>query len=58
MSQTDSQPMKRAKVSLPERVDDEIEARLEYGDSKSAWIREACQMRLNGQFDGESAKNE
>lgn len=33
-------------VRLPEDVNDEIERRLDYGDSKDSWIREAIAMRL------------
>ena len=40
-----------AKVLLPEEVDEAIEEQLDYGDSKSGWIRETCEMRLNGEFD-------
>ena len=40
-----------AKVLLPEEVDKAIEEQLDYGDSKSGWIRETCEMRLDGEFD-------
>lgn len=50
-SQPNSERMERAKVSLPADVDAEIEDRLDYGDSKSGWIRQACEMRLDGEFD-------
>lgn len=40
-----------AKVLLPKEVDEAIEQQLEYGDSKSGWIRETCEMRLAGEFD-------
>lgn len=38
----------RPTVSLPADIDEAIEERLDYGDSKSDWIREACEMRLAG----------
>ena len=44
-------PKTAAKVLLPEDVDEAIEEQLDYGDSKSGWIRETCEMRLDGQFD-------
>jgi len=56
-SQQNSERMTRAKVSLPQDVDDAIEDRLEYGDSKSGWIREACEMRLGGEFAGDDSDN-
>lgn len=34
-------------VSLPAEWVDAIEEELEYGDSRSGWIREAVQMRLD-----------
>lgn len=33
-------------VSLPKNWADEIEGQLGYGDSRSAWIREAVRQRL------------
>jgi len=33
-------------VSLPADWVDEIDDQLEYGDSRSAWIREAVRLRL------------
>ena len=33
-------------VSLPEDVKEEIESRLEYGDSRSEWIRDAYRRKL------------
>ena len=36
-------------VFLPEEMDDEVEDQLEYGDSKSAWIREAIRQRLDSE---------
>lgn len=52
MSRTDS-GLNHVKTLLPEDLEAEIEAQLEYGDSKSAWIREACEKRLSGEFDGD-----
>lgn len=40
----------RPTVSLPKDLDEEIEERLDYGDSKSAWIRETIEMRLAGEL--------
>jgi metal-responsive CopG/Arc/MetJ family transcriptional regulator len=44
----DKSGMTHVKTSLPESVHDELEERLEYGDTKSGWIREAVKMRLDG----------
>lgn len=44
-------PKTAAKVLLDEVVEDAIEDQLDYGDSKSGWIREACEMRLDGALD-------
>ncbi|ELY96623.1 hypothetical protein [Natrialba taiwanensis] len=38
-------------VPMDEEFVEEIEAQLTYGDSRAGWIREACQMRLDGEFD-------
>lgn len=43
----------RPSVSLPAALNAAIEAELEYGESKSTWIREACEMRLDGAFEDE-----
>ena len=51
-------PKTAAKVLLDEVVEDAIEERLDYGDSKSGWIREACEMRLDGAFDDVDEEDE
>ena len=38
--------MEDVKVFLPPEMNDNIEDHLEYGDSKSGWIRDACEQRL------------
>jgi Arc/MetJ-type ribon-helix-helix transcriptional regulator len=38
--------MEPVKCHVPEEIADAIEERLEYGDSKSAWVRDAVRMRL------------
>jgi len=56
MSSEQTNRIVRPSVSLPETVDDAIEEQLAYGDSKSQWIREACEMRLDGEFDDTADK--
>ena len=34
------------RVRVPAALDEHIEGRLEYGDSKAAWVREAIRQRL------------
>jgi len=34
------------RVRVPADLDGHIEARLEYGDSKAGWVREAIRQRL------------
>jgi hypothetical protein len=43
---SESEQMTEVVVFLSSEDEDAIEERLEYGDSKSAWIREACRRRL------------
>lgn len=38
-------------VNMGPELDEEIKDQLEYGDSKSAWIREAIRMRLREEAD-------
>ena len=38
--------MDRISISIPEDLKDEIDDQLEYGDSRSEWIREAIEERL------------
>lgn len=47
MSESEEVPMTEVVVFLDPRMEETIEGQLEYGDSKSQWIREACEMRLN-----------
>ncbi|WP_256394141.1 hypothetical protein [Natronoarchaeum rubrum] len=51
-SQPDSQGSEQAKTSLPPDMKKDIKDRLEYGDSISGWIREACRQRLNAESGG------
>lgn len=37
-------------VSMPEDMVNEIDGRLEYGDSRAEWIREAVRERLDVQL--------
>jgi len=41
-------------VTMPEELVDEIEDQLEYGDSRSGWIREAVEERLERETQGNS----
>ena len=38
--------MSRTTFSLKDEVNEQIKSRLSYGDSKSAWLRHAVQLRL------------
>ena len=42
-------------VTLSEETKEAIENRLEYGDSRSQWIKEACEQRL--EKEAAAAKN-
>lgn len=44
----------RTSLTLPESLNRAIECKLEYGDDKAAWIRQACRQRL--ECDGASEK--
>lgn len=33
-------------VTMPDELIEEIDSQLDYGDSRAAWIREACRQRL------------
>lgn len=33
-------------VRLPEDLNEDIEGRLSYGDSRAEWVREACEQKL------------
>lgn len=39
----------RTTLVLTQRLNDNIEERLSYEDSKSEWIREACRRRLQSE---------
>lgn len=39
-------------VPMSDDLLETIDERLEYGDSRAAWIREACRMRLEREDDG------
>ena len=42
-------------ISLPEELIEEINDRLEYGDSRSEWIKEAIELKLESEeFEGNS----
>jgi predicted DNA-binding protein len=40
-------------VPLPGEMNDRIEENLNYGDSKAEWIREAIEMRLESEAEGQ-----
>lgn len=42
-------------VPMPQELVDAIDKQLEYGDSRSAWIREAARERLERDAEGEDA---
>lgn len=44
-------------VPMPGDMEQAIIDELEYGDSKAGWIREAIQMRLEGEFDDSDAED-
>ncbi|MDL0127108.1 ribbon-helix-helix domain-containing protein [Halobacterium salinarum] len=44
-------------VPMPGKMVDEIDAQLEYGDSRSEWIREAVRQRLDQEADAEGNPN-
>jgi len=39
-------------VPMPKSLRDEIDGQLEYGDSRSEWIREAIRQRLDRSAEG------
>lgn len=47
MSGSNSDEIKRPSVSLPAPMNEEIESQLDYGDSKSEFIREAVREKLD-----------
>lgn len=51
MSGSNKSGFKRPTVSIPRSMDEEIEEQLEYGDSKSGYIREAIRERLDREND-------
>lgn len=36
-------------VSMPEGMVEDVEARLDYGDSRAGWIREAVRQRIESE---------
>lgn len=55
MSESKDGGVKRPTISLPASMDEEIEDRLDYGDSKSAFIREAVREKLERDRDESNA---
>ena len=45
--------MDRISISIPEDLKDEVDDQLEYGDSRSGWIQDAIEMKLEQQDDTE-----
>lgn len=41
-------------VSMPKGLNDAIEERLDYGDTKSGWIREAIRQRLEHEHENDT----
>lgn len=37
----------RITISLPDETAEEVNGRLDYGDNRSEWVREAIEMRLD-----------
>lgn len=62
MSSSDHPPdqrfSERVDVYVPPDLDDDIEAELGYGDSKSGWIREAARQRLARETASEQSDKE
>lgn len=50
--------MKEITISVDEDDLEEIEDELEYGDSRSGWIREAIRQRLGKDSNGDESGNE
>lgn len=48
-----SESRKELTTYLPKEIHDAIEERLDYGDSKAEWLREACRQRLAEECDTE-----
>jgi len=44
---SESESTTKVTTYLPEEIHARIEQRLDYGDSKAEWLREACQQRLD-----------
>lgn len=47
----------RITISLPDDMAEEINSQLEYGDSRSEWIRKAIEMRLEAESEGNPNPN-
>jgi metal-responsive CopG/Arc/MetJ family transcriptional regulator len=43
--------MARITISIPDDLKDEVDDQLEYGDSRSEWIEDAIEMKLEQQGD-------
>lgn len=46
--------MARITISIPDDLKDEVDEHLEYGDSRSKWIQEAIEQRLEATDDDDS----
>lgn len=46
--------MTRITISVPDELADEVDSRLEYGDSRSEWIETAIRERLQRESDAEN----
>jgi Arc/MetJ-type ribon-helix-helix transcriptional regulator len=56
-SMAEAEETKNVTVTLPRSMIDDIEGRLDYGDSMSGWIREATRARL-ARDGGDSAEEQ
>jgi len=54
MSGSNNGDIKRPSISLPASMNAEIEDRLDYGDSKSGFIREAIREKLDRDADADT----
>jgi hypothetical protein len=52
MAESDTAKMERINVYVSEGLVERIEDQLEYADSRSQWIRQACRERLMNNDDG------
>lgn len=49
--------MEEVSVTMPKDLIEEIESQLDYGDSRSGWIRDACQEKLDREAGGQGNGN-